>query len=97
MKYNFLEVVDEMGYGEDIDVDVDFQKLYDFVKSVNWSKSSLETDLDILKEFEKYNNDYIVGCYDLYLGSSLGADEYNDNVLNEVTKDFTEWIKNKNQ
>lgn len=96
MKYNFLEIVDEMGYGEDIDVDVDFQKLYDFVKSANWSESSLETDLDVLKEFEKSNYAYVVDCYDLYLCSALGAGVYNDNVIDNITKDFAEWIKNKN-
>ena len=95
MKYKFPEIVDEMGFGEDIDLDVDFQKLYDFVMSVNWSKSSIETNLDVIKEFEKHHITYIVECFDLCL--LMGQRKYNNNAINEIRKDFAEWIKNKNQ
>lgn len=96
MMYRFLELVDEMGFGSYTDVNVDFQKLYNFIKSVNYSESSLETDLAVINEFEKYNCDYITDCFDLYLGTCFGAREYNDEVIDKITRDFTEWINNKN-
>ena len=88
MKYTVLEFLEDWGYGTDIDVD--FQKLYDFVKSENYSGVPLETDLDVLEEFKKYNRDYIEECYIIHLCSY--TEEYNNNVIDNITKDFAEWI-----
>lgn len=93
MKYILEERVENCGYGTDIDLDVDFQKLYDFVKCVNWSKSSLETNLDVINEFEKNPINYIGECLDLDRLMVEGK-RYKINAINEIRKDFVEWIKN---
>ncbi len=95
MKYTLLEFIEDWGYGTDIDVD--FQKLYDFIKSENYSGVPLETDLDVIEEFENCEYDYIEDCFDILISVPCRMRGCNDEVLDKITKDFTEWIKNKNQ
>lgn len=87
MVYKFLET-------KEVDINIDFQKLYDFVRDKNYSDVIFEIDSDVVKELKEYRSEYIMNCFDFGLDSLLEG--YNHRVMDKIVEDFAEWVKNKN-
>ncbi len=83
MVYKFLET-------RDVYIDIDFQKLYDFVRDENYSDVTFEINLDVAKELEEYSYAYITNYFKFI--PDLNLENYNNKVLDKITKDFKEWI-----